>query len=151
MTCFWVECQAADNFIFFDVKDLIYTYVKSVTRCCSNNIPWIAWIFSCEMLLGASGTTLHGTKIAQDVNTEWNIFLMQSCLEPLGQHCIGFWPVQCCPMSIKAKLHRFFFYAMLSGTSQTIFHRICSYTKLPGAFWATLHRVFSCAMLSQEY
>ena len=24
---------------FFDIKDLIYTYVKSVTRCCSNDIP----------------------------------------------------------------------------------------------------------------
>ena len=39
------------TFFFFDIKDLIYTYVKSVTRCCSNDIPWIAWICSCEMLL----------------------------------------------------------------------------------------------------
>ena len=48
----------------FDVKDLIYTYVKSVTRYCSNYIPWIAWIFSYEMLLEASRATLHMTKIA---------------------------------------------------------------------------------------
>ena len=26
---------------------------------------------------------------------------MQSCLEPLGQHCIGFLSAQCCPKSIK--------------------------------------------------
>ena len=58
-------------------------------------------------------------------------FLMQCCLEPSGQHRIGFWPVQCCPKSIKAKLHRSLSCPMLSETSRT-----------------TLHRVFSCAMLS---
>ena len=62
------------------------------------------------------------------------IFIMQCCLEPLGQHGIGFLPVQCCLKSVKATLHRVF-----------------SYTKLSGASWATLHMVFSCAMLSQEY
>ena len=30
-------------------------------------------------------------------------------------------------------------------------HRIFSYATLYGAFWATLHRVLTCAMLSQEY
>ena len=59
---------------------------------------------------------------------------MQCCLEPLGQYGIGFLPVQCCPKSIKAKLHRIIFYEMLSGASRT-----------------TLHRVFTCAMLSHEY
>ena len=58
---------------------------------------------------------------------------MQRSLGPLGKHCIGFLPVQCCPKSIKAKLHSIF-YAILSGAS-----------------WTTLHRVFSCAMFSQEY
>ena len=42
--------------------------VNRVTRCCSDNI---AWIFSCAMLFGASGTTLH------------RVF-----------------PVQCCPRNI---------------------------------------------------
>ena len=42
--------------------------------------------------------------------------------------------MQCCPKSIKAKLLRIGFYTMLSGASQT-----------------TLHRVFSCAMLPQDY
>ena len=59
---------------------------------------------------------------------------MQSCLKRLGQHCIGFCPVQCCSMSIKVTLHRMFSYAMLSGATRT-----------------TLHRVLTCAMLSQEY
>ena len=73
--------------------------------------------------------------IAQDQDCiSRNIFLMQSCLEPLGQHCIRFLPVQCCSKSIKTTLHW-----------------ICSYTKLSGASWTTLHRIFSCAMLSQEY
>ena len=54
---------------------------------------------------------------------------MQCCLEPLGQYCIGFWPVQCYPKSIKRTLHS-----------------ICSYTKLSGASWTTLHRVSSCAI-----
>ena len=41
---------------------------------------------------------------------------MQTYLEPLGQHWIGFLPVQCCPKSIRQKLHRIFSYAILSGT-----------------------------------
>ena len=59
---------------------------------------------------------------------------MQCCLEPLGQHFIGFLPVQCCPKSIKTTLRKIFSYTMLSGATQTI-----------------LHRVLTCAMLSQEY
>ena len=59
---------------------------------------------------------------------------MQCYLEPLGQYCIGFWPAQCYPKSIKTTVPRIF-----------------SYTKLSGAFSTTVNRVFSCAMLSQEY
>ena len=58
---------------------------------------------------------------------------MQCCLEPLGQYCIGFWPVQCYPKSNKTTLHR-----------------ICSYTKLSGASWTTLHRVSSCAIFPKS-
>ena len=78
--------------------------------------------------------------IAQDqdcisVNIEWNVFFMQSCLEPLRKHCIGFkLAVQCCPKSIKTTLHGIFSYVKMSGASRT-----------------TLHMVFTCAMLSQEY
>ena len=85
-------------------------------------------------------------------------FPVQYCLGPLGQHYIGprlhkplalkgksFYaklsgasrttlhrvlPVQCCPKSIKVKLHRIF-HATLSGASRTI-----------------LHRVLTCAILS---
>ena len=59
---------------------------------------------------------------------------MQCCLEPLGQHCIRFLPVQCCPKSIKTTLNMIFSYAMLSGATQT-----------------TLHAILTCAMLSQDY
>ena len=58
---------------------------------------------------------------------------MQSCLEPLGQHCVGFSAMQCCPKSIKKTLHMTF-----------------SDAKLSRASWATLQRVFSCTMLSQQ-
>ena len=61
-------------------------------------------------------------------------FLMQSCLEPLRQHCIRFLPARFCPKSIK-----------------TTSHTICSYKKLSALSRATLHRVFSCAMLSKEH
>ena len=75
---------------------------------------------------------------------------MQCCLEPPGQHCIGFLPVQCCPKSTKAfalillgqncagknpmQCCTGFFYVMLSEASRKI-----------------LHRVLNCAMLFQEY
>ena len=65
----------------------------------------------------------------------WTRFLaVQCCLGPPGQHSTKLLPVQIYPKSIKTIFNRIFFYAML-----------------PGAFWATLHKVFTCAMLSQGY
>ena len=95
------------------------------------------------------------------------IFLMQCCLEPLGQHGKGFYLCNVVPRVLRQNCTGLF-YAMLSGASPTIwyglwpaqsclksikttFHRVFSYTKLSGASWTTLQRVFSCAMLSQEY
>ena len=95
-------------------------------------------------------------------------FLMQCCLESLGQHDIGFLPVQCCPKSIKAKFHRTIFYAMLSGVSHKTWQRLLpmqccpkstnttlnrnfSHAMLSGASQATFHRVFSCEMLSGAF
>ena len=55
-------------------------------------------------------------------------FLVQDYLEPLGQHYRGFWPIQCCPKSIKKTLHRIFSYTKLSGASRTrkVFAKFCS-------------------------
>ena len=47
---------------------------------------------------------------------------MQFFLEPLGQHCIGFRPVQRSPKSIKQNCTGFFSHAMLSGASWTTVH-----------------------------
>ena len=64
----------------------------------------------------------------------WILFFPMHCyLEPLGQHCTRFLPVQYGPKSIKATLNRILFRALLSGASRT-----------------TLHREFTCVMLSQE-
>ena len=96
-------------------------------------------IFSYAMLSGASRTTLHRifylcNVVPRVLRQNCTGFLMQCYVEPLGLYCIGFWPAQCCPKTIKTTLHRVF-----------------SYTKLSGASWTTLHKVFSCAMSSQEY
>ena len=45
---------------FFDLKDLIYSYLHVLTRCCSQNVAWISWRFSYAMLSWASGKTLFG-------------------------------------------------------------------------------------------
>ena len=79
------------------------------------------------------------------------VFLMQCCLEPLGQHCIGFWPVHCCPKSIKTTLNRIFSYALLSGASRTTLHRVFTCAMLFGASCTTLHKIFICPILSQKY
>ena len=42
--------------------------------------------------------------------------------------------MQCCPKSIKTKLHKSFSYAMLPGASQI-----------------TLHRILTCSLLLEEY
>ena len=70
----------------------------SAVNCCPTSIKTtLHAIFSDAMLSGAFRATLH-----------W-FFLIQSCLEPLRQHCIEFWPVQCFPKSIKNTLNRIFF------------------------------------------
>ena len=97
-------------------------------------------IFSDAMLSGASWAILHRVFSCPDVVPTVlrqhcaRLFLTHGCLDLFGQHCIEFWHVQCCPKSIKVKLYRTFFYAMLSGASRS-----------------TLHRTFTYTMLSQEY
>ena len=100
---------------------------------------------------------------------------MQSYLKHLGQHCRGFWPVQCCSMSTKTTLNRFFSYAMLPGACCTVLHRALTCSMLTQEYWeniaqefflgqhyiefwpvhcypekfkTTLNRTFSCALLS---
>ena len=72
--------------------------------------------FSYAKLSGDYRPTLHrvGVQLCNFVPRVLRVhckefFLMQCCLEPLGQHFIGFQPMQCFPKSIKAKLHRMFF------------------------------------------
>ena len=70
--------------------------------------------------------------VPRELRQHWTgFFLVQYCLNPQGQHCLGYLLVQCCPKSIKKTLNRIFYCAMLSGTS-----------------WATLRKVFTCAMLA---
>ena len=110
-------------------------------QCCPKIIKTtLHRIFSDAMLSGASWAILHRVFSCLDIVPTvlrqhcTRLFLMHCCLELFGQHCIEFWPVQCCPKSIKAKLYRTFFYAILSGASRS-----------------TLHGIFICAMLSEEY
>ena len=114
---------------FFICKDLVYTYVNRVTRCFSEDIAWITWIFSCPILFGAYGTTLHrvfhGQCCPRSIKTTlYRIFPMQCSLEPLGQHWIGFWPMQLFS-PIKRRLNRTFYHSMFSWAAiRTILYRI---------------------------
>ena len=109
-----------------------------LVQCCPKSIKTtLHRIFSCAMLSGASRATLLRVFGCEILSQEYYANIAQDfflCLESLGQHCIGFLTLQCRPKSIKTTLHRIF-----------------SYTKLPGASRATLHRVSICAMLSKEY
>ena len=101
-------------------------------------------IFSCEMFSGGSWTTLHKVftcaMLSQDYydNIEQDLFLdnvfwrlldniAQCCLEPTGQNCTKFLPVQCCPNSMKTKLNRIFSCVMLSGASWITLHKAQSF------------------------
>ena len=70
-------------------------------------------------------------------------FLRQHFLESLGQHCIEFWPEQCCPKSIKATLHSTFWCALLAGTARITLLRVSTCSMLFGVSWAILHWVLS--------
>ena len=105
-----------------------WTTLHRVMTCasCSKSIKTMLYrIFPYAMLFGAFWTTLHRfitcAMLSQDCT---GFFLMQCCLEPFRQCYIAFWPVQCCPKSIKAKLQMISLYAMLSGASQTTLHRV---------------------------
>ena len=101
-------------------------------------------------------------------------FLAQCCMETQKQYCIGYLLVQCCPKSFTTTLNKIFSCVMLSGASwqhwtrflpvvprvlrqhwtwffKTTLNKIFSYVMLSRASWAILHKVFTCAMLSQEY
>ena len=62
----------------------------STVQCCPNSFKAaLDRIFSYAMFSEAFQTTLHRTVTFAKDNIS-QVFLMQSCLEPLGQHCIGF-------------------------------------------------------------
>ena len=110
-------------------------------QCCTKGIKTtlnkifsyaiLSWSISDNIALGFDLRNV----VPRVLRRDWTgFFLTECCLEHLGQHCMGFCPVQCCPKSIKTTLNRIFSYTMLSEASQT-----------------TLHRALTCAMLSQEY
>ena len=94
-------------------------------------------VFTCAILSQkyynniAQGFYLYSV-VPRQLRQHWTwLFPIQYCLEPQGQHCLGYLLVQCCPKSIKTTLSKIFSCAMLSETS-----------------WVTLHKVFTCAMLA---
>ena len=94
--------------------------------------------FFYPMLSGASQTTLNRVLICAVVS------------RVLRQHWIGFWLVQGCSKNIKAKLHKTFSYAMLSGVSWTTLYRdfTCAIF-FPRVLKIKVNRIFSYAMLSK--
>ena len=96
------------------------------------------------------------------------IFLVQCCLEPFGEYCTRFLPMQYFPKSIKTILSKMFSVQCCQKvlgkhcTSllpvqccpkriKTTMNRIFSCAILSGASRAILSRVFPSAMLFQEY
>ena len=106
----------------------------------------------------------------KNITTTLNRFFhVQCCLEPLGQHCTRFLPVQCSPKCIKTTSNKSFFlcnviWSILDDNAQDFYlynvvprelrqhwKVFFSCAMLPGASWTTLHKVFTCAMSSEEY
>ena len=113
----------------------------SLVQCCPKSIKTtLNKIFSSAMLCGASWTILHKSfylcnVVPRVLRQHWTgIFPLQCCLEPLGQHSTKFLPVKCCPKSVKTTLKVIFSCPTFSEASLT-----------------KLHKVFTCAMLSQEF
>ena len=67
---------------------------------------------------------------------------VQCCLEPHGQHYTRFFPVQCCPRSIKEILHR-----ILSGASCATLRKDLPLQCCPRSFDVTLKRIFLCIVV----
>ena len=65
---------------------------------------------------------------------------MQSFLESLRQHYIGFSAVQCYPKSIKTTMNRIFSSVKLSEASRRTLHRVFTCAMLFGASLTALHR-----------
>ena len=110
----------------FPLRNRKSEYYHWILQCCHRTIKTLG-------LLGL--VTLH------------RIFFVQCCLEPLGQHCIGFWPVQSCPKSIKTTLTRIFsVHCCLEPSGQ---YRIdfLPVQCCPSGIKTRLHKFFSGAML----
>ena len=98
----------------------------------------IGFFFLCNIVWSLLGNVAQCFCLCNVVR----IFHVKCFLEALG-HCTRFLPVQCCPKSIKTTSNRIYSWVMFSGGSWT------NCTMLPRANWTTLHKVFTCAMLSQ--
>ena len=130
--------------------------------------------FSCTMLSESLGHCItQGFYLCNFVprvlRQNWTgFFSVHCCLEPHGQHCTRFLPVQCCPKSIKTTLNRIFSCALLSLEPQG--QHCIGYLTVqccPRSIKTTLNKIFpvqccleplrqhctkfTCAMLSQKY
>ena len=140
----------------------------------------IAWDFLlCKDVWSFSDNIAYGfylcNVVARVFRQNCTGFFMQCYLEPPGQYCIGFWPVQCyprvlredctelsgasvvwsliksCPEPLGQHCIRFSAVQCFPKCIKTILHRIFSYALLPRTSQVLLHEVLTCAELSQKY
>ena len=139
-------------------------------QCCPKSIKTtLDKIFSYSKLPGASRTILHSFDLC---NVDPRVlrkyctgfFYMQSRLQPLGQNCIEFSAVQCYPewqhwtkfFLMQCYLESFWQHCIefwpvqcCPKSIKATLHRIFSYAMLSGAFWATLYRYLTSSVLLQ--
>ena len=106
----------SDDIGFFPVLSSLESLGQYYTeflpaQCCPKGITtFLNRIFSCEMFPGGSWKTLHKffylyNVVPKVLRQHWTgFFFVQCCLEPIGQHCTRFLPVQYCPKGIKGTL-----------------------------------------------
>ena len=143
-------------------------------RQCQMNIlrTTLHWVFSCAMLSGVSWATLHRffTNVVPGVlRQHWTGFLSSAMLPGVSRTTLRrIFPVQCCHRSIKTTLHmlfscaiclealeqhwaRFLLVQCCPKRNKTTLNRTFSCVMWSRASRTTLHRVFTSAMLPQEY
>ena len=124
------------------------------------------------MFSGASWTTMHKVYVqfwSESIKTTLNnIFSVQCCLKPLGQHftrflpgqcCLksinetlqGSFPVQCCLESLGQQSTRFLLVQYCLDSIKRTLKKICSCALLSEVSMTTFLMVLTCAILSQEY
>ena len=113
--CYSMRFNTLSNYHLIDwlIGAMFVCLLELILGFCYSNFgmgnQWIWTRINYHPCITSEPTNQVCNIVPRILRQHWTRFFpVWCCLEPQGQYCIGYLPVQCCPRSIKTTLNRIF-------------------------------------------